>query len=65
VYGSTDIRGAIIQLKHKANVALEKRLLDHATKLGIRSDWMKTRKHILIPLANELDIEEEFHHAIK
>ena len=65
VYGSTDINGAIIQLKHKANVALERRLLEHATTLGIRSDWMKTRKHILIPLANELNIEEEFHHAIK
>jgi transketolase len=64
VYGSTDIHAAIIQLKHKANVALEKRLLEHATTLGIRSDWMKTRKHILIPLANELGIEEEFH-AIK
>jgi transketolase len=64
VYGSTDIHAAIIQLKHKANVALERRLLEHATKLGIRVDWMKTRKHILIPLANELGIEEEFH-AIK
>ena len=61
VYGSTDIHAAIIQLKHKANVALERRLLEHATKLGIRVDWMKTRKHILIPLANELGIEEEFH----
>jgi transketolase len=64
VYGSTDIHAAIIQLKHKANVALERRLLEHATQLGIRLDWMKTRKHILIPLANELGIEEEFH-AIK
>ena len=61
VYGSTDIHSAIIQLKHTANVALERRLLEHATKLGIREDWMKTRKHILIPLANELGIEEEFH----
>jgi hypothetical protein len=64
VYGSSDIHGAIIQLKHKANVALERRLLEHATRLGIRSDWMKTRKHILIPLAKELEIEEELH-AIK
>jgi len=64
VYGSTDIHAAIIQLKHTANVALERRLLEHATKLGIRVDWMKTRKHILIPLANELGIEEEFY-AIK
>jgi transketolase len=64
VYGTTDIHAAIIQLKHTANVALERRLLDHATKLGIRVDWMKTRKHILIPLANELGIEEEFY-AIK
>ena len=64
VYGTTDIHAAIIQLKHTANVALERRLLEHATKLGIRVDWMKTRKHILIPLANELGIEEEFY-AIK
>ncbi|MDQ3869520.1 MAG: ribulose-phosphate 3-epimerase [Thermoproteota archaeon] len=64
VYGTTDIHAAIIQLKHTANVALERRLLEHATKLGIRLDWMKTRKHILIPLAKELGIEEEFY-AIK
>jgi transketolase len=64
VYGSSDIHGAIIQLKHTGNVALERRLLKHATKLGIRVDWMKTRKHILIPLAKELEIEEELH-AIK
>ena len=33
-------------------------------RLGIRVDWIKIRKHILIPLANELEIEEELH-AIK
>ncbi|MFL6368151.1 MAG: ribulose-phosphate 3-epimerase [Nitrososphaeraceae archaeon] len=64
VYGSSDIHGAIIQLRHKANVALEKRLIEHATSIGIRSDWMKIRKHILIPLASELEIEGELH-AIK
>jgi transketolase len=64
VYGSSDIHGAIIQLRHKANVALEKRLIEHATNIGIRSDWMKIRKHILIPLASELEIESELH-AIK
>ena len=64
VYGSSDIHAAIIQLRHKANVALERRLIEHSTKLGIRSDWLKIRKHILIPLANELEIEEELH-AIK
>ena len=64
VYGSSDIHGAIIQLRHKVNVALEKRLLEHASRLGIRSDWLKTRKHILIPLANELQIEGELN-AIK
>lgn len=64
VYGSSDIHGAIIQLKHKANVALEKRLLIHSTSLDIRQDWIKARRHILIPLANELGIEEELH-AIK
>jgi transketolase len=61
VYGSSDIHGAIIQLRHKANVALEKRLIEHATNIGIRSDWMKIRKHILIPLASELEIEGELH----
>jgi transketolase len=64
VYGSSDIHGAIIQLRHKANVALEKRLIEHASSIGIRSDWMKIRKHILIPLASELEIEGELH-AIK
>jgi transketolase len=64
VYGGGDIHGAVIQLRHKAAVALEKRLLNHATQLNIRTDWMKTRKHILIPYANELGIEEELH-AIK
>jgi transketolase len=64
VYGSSDIHGAIIQLRHKANVALEKRLIEHATNIGTRSDWMKIRKHILIPLASELEIEGELH-AIK
>ncbi|HXG06570.1 MAG TPA: ribulose-phosphate 3-epimerase [Nitrososphaera sp.] len=64
VYGGGDIHGAVIQLRHKAAVALERRLLDHATRLNIRSEWMKARKHILIPYANELGIEEELH-AIK
>ena len=64
VYGSADIHSNIIQLRHKANVALERKLLELATIKGIRNDWMKTRKHILIPLANELRIEEELH-AIK
>ncbi len=61
VYGSGDIHGAIIQLRHKVNVALERKLLDEANAIGIRNDWLKTRKHILIPLANELGIEEELH----
>ncbi len=64
VYGGGDIHGAVIQLRHKAAVALEKKLLEHATRLNIRPDWMKARKHILIPYANELGIEEELH-AIK
>lgn len=64
VYGSADINSNIIQLRHKANVALERKLLEIATIRDIRNDWMKTRKHILIPLANELGIEEELH-AIK
>lgn len=61
VYGSSDIHGAIIQLRHKANVALERRLIEHASAIGIRSEWIKVRRHILIPLANELDIEGELH----
>ncbi|MDQ3839471.1 MAG: ribulose-phosphate 3-epimerase [Thermoproteota archaeon] len=61
VYGTSDIHGAIIQLKHKANVALERKLLDKSTSLGIRQDWIRARRHILIPLANELGIEEELH----
>jgi len=64
VYGSSDIHDAIIQLKHKANVALEWRLLVRSTDLGLRQDWIKARRHILIPLAKELGIEEELH-AIK
>jgi transketolase len=64
VYGGGDIHGAVIHLRHKAAVALERRLLNHATQLNIRADWMKARKHILIPYANELGIEEELH-AIK
>jgi len=64
VYGGSDIHGSVIQLRHKAAVALEKKLLNHATQLGIRADWMKARKHILIPYANELGIEEELH-AVK
>ena len=64
VYGSADINSNMIQLRHKANVSLERKLLELATTKGIRDDWMKTRKHILIPLANELRIEDELH-AIK
>jgi hypothetical protein len=45
-------------------VALERRLLEHSTQLGIRPDWIKARKHILIPYASELGIEEELH-AVK
>jgi transketolase len=61
VYGSSDIHSAIIQLKHKVNVALERKLLARSTALEIRQDWIRARRHILIPLANELGIEEELH----
>lgn len=64
VYGNADIHGAVIQLRHKAAVALERKLLDHATRLSIRADWMKARKNILIPYASELQIEEELN-AVK
>ena len=61
VYGGGDIHGSVIHLRYKAEVALERRLLNHATQINIRADWMKARKHILIPYANELRIEEELH----
>jgi transketolase len=64
VYGSTDIHGAVIQLRHKAAVALERKLLDHATRLGVRADWLRARKNILVPYAIELAIEEELN-AVK
>jgi len=64
VYGSADINSNIIQLRHKANVAIELKLLEYATLMDIRSDWIKSRKHILIPFAKEVGIEEELH-AIK
>jgi transketolase len=64
VYGGSDIHGSVIQLRHKAAVVLERKLLAHSTQLNIRKDWMKARKHILIPYASELGIEEELH-AIK
>ena len=65
VYGKQlDINGAMIQLKHTANVALERTLLENASQIGTRSDWLKARKHILIPFASELGIAEEIH-AIK
>ena len=64
VYGIADINSNIIQLRHKANVAIELKLLEYATLKDIRSDWIKSRKHILIPFAKEVGIEEELH-AIK
>jgi pentose-5-phosphate-3-epimerase len=64
VYGSPDINSNIIQLRHKANVAIETKLLELATINDMRSDWIKSRKNMLIPLAKELGIEEDLH-AIK
>ena len=51
-------------LRHKANVAIETKLLELATINDMRSDWIKSRKNMLIPLAKELSIEEDLH-AIK
>ena len=59
VFSNSDINAAIIQLKHKANVILERNLLKKADENGIRKDWIIARKHILIPLAIELGIEDE------
>jgi pentose-5-phosphate-3-epimerase len=59
--GYIEADGGIDATTLQAEVALERRLLNHATQLNIREDWMKARKHILIPYANELRIEEELH----
>jgi transketolase len=59
VFSNSDINAAIIQLKHKTNVILERNLLKKADENGIRKDWIIARKHILIPLAIELGIEDE------
>jgi transketolase len=59
VFSNSDIDAAIIQLKHKTNVILERNLLKKADENGIRKDWIIARKHILIPLAIELGIEDE------
>jgi hypothetical protein len=40
-------------------VTLERNLLRKADENNIRKDWLIARKHILIPLANELGIEAE------
>ncbi|MGE5685561.1 MAG: hypothetical protein ACM3ZS_10540, partial [Nitrososphaerota archaeon] len=59
VFSNSDINSAIIQLRHKTNVTLERNLLRKADENNIRKDWLVARKHILIPLANELGIEDE------
>ncbi len=59
VFSNSDINAAIIQLKHKTNVILERNLLKKADENCIRKDWIIARKHILIPLAIELGIEDE------
>lgn len=59
VFSNNDINAAIIQLRHKTNVTLERNLLRKADENNIRKDWLIARKHILIPLANELGIEGE------
>jgi transketolase len=61
VYGNSDIHSAIIELRHEAAVALERKLLDHATRLGVRKEWLNARKHILIPYATRLGIKGELH----
>jgi transketolase len=59
VFSNSDINTAILQLKHKTNVTLERNLLKKADENNIRKDWIIARKHILIPVANELGIEDE------
>lgn len=61
VYGNSDIHSAIIELRHEAAVALERKLLDQATRLGVRKEWLNARKHILIPYATRLGIKGELH----
>lgn len=58
IFAHADINFAILQLRHKANVALERKLLQKAKEINIEDDWMKARKQVLIPLANELGVEE-------
>jgi transketolase len=59
VFSNSDINTAILQLKHKTNVTLERNLLKKADENSTRKDWIIARKHILIPVANELGIEDE------
>ena len=59
VFSNSDINTAILQLKHKTNVTIERNLLRKADEYSIRKDWIIARKHILIPLASELGIEDE------
>ncbi len=59
VFSNSDINTAILQLKHKTNVTLERNLLKKADENSVRKDWIVARKHILIPVANELGIEDE------
>ncbi len=58
---NSDIHSAIIELRHEAAVTLERKLIDHATRLGVRKEWMNARKHILIPYATRLGIKGELH----
>ncbi len=57
IFAHSDINYAILQLRHKANVALERKLLQKARETNIEEDWMKARKQVLIPLASELGID--------
>jgi transketolase len=59
VFSNSDINTAILQLKHKTNVTLERNLLKKADENSVRKEWIVARKHILIPVANELGIEDE------
>lgn len=56
IFAHSDINYAILELRHKANVALERKLLQKARDAGIENEWMKARERVLIPLKSELGI---------
>ena len=61
VYGSGDIHGAIIQLKYKVNVALEKSLPRTGERDRYKTRLVEDTQTYIDSSSNELGIEEELH----